>query len=196
MTTTITVDGVKIELTETMKELSKQGKEIRRRARIRLKARDKVVSGKLYDSIQYEQGINKKETEAFLRFTFKGAEYWNFVDQGVRGAISSAKAPQSPFQYGSGKGPKGLRGAIDKWVVRKPVGQVRNAQGQFIPRKSLVFLISRSIYQTGIKPSNFFSTPYDEVRKKRADKLSLALGSDIAESIVQQLQEEIDGRNN
>ena len=118
----ITVDGQKVPMTNSMKELGKIGKEVRRRARISLKARGKVVTGNLYNSIRYEQGVARNEKSLNLRFTFPGADYWQFVDEGVQGAISSAKAPRSPFRFGSGTGPSGrLRPSIDKWVVRKGI---------------------------------------------------------------------------
>lgn len=179
----ITIDGVRIPMTNSMQELGRIGKEVRRRARISLKARGKVVTGKLYNSITYEQGVSRNDKELRLRFTFPGADYAAFVDEGVQGALSSAKAPRSPFRFGSGTGPRGgLRGSIDKWVVRKGIAP-RGPGGQFASRKSMVFAISRSIYQTGIRPSYFFTNAYDRTLKKHNAKLEKAVGEDIGNSI-------------
>ena len=179
----ITIDGQRVPMTNSMKELGRIGKEVRRRARISLKARGKVVTGNLYNSITYEQGVSRNEKELRLRFTFPGAEYAKFVDEGVRGAISSAKAPRSPFRFGSGSGPSGgLRPAIDKWVVKKGIAP-RGPRGQFAGRKSMVYVISRSIYQTGIRPSYFFTNAYDRTLKKHNAKLERAVGEDIGNSI-------------
>jgi len=179
----ITIDGKKIPMTNSMKELGRIGKEVRRRARISLKARGKVVTGKLYNSIRYEQGVSKDNKSLNLRFSFPGADYWQYVDEGVRGAVSSSKAPRSPFRFGSGSGPRGgLRGSIDKWVVKKGIAP-RGAGGQFASRKSMVFAISRSIYQTGIRPSYFFTNAYDRTIKKHNAKLEKAVGQDIVNSI-------------
>ena len=170
-------------MTHSMTELGKIGKEVRRRARISLKARGKVVTGNLYNSIRYEQSVSKNEKSLDLRFSFPGAEYWQFVDEGVKGALSSAKAPRSPFRFGSGTGPKGrLRPSIDKWVVRKGIAP-RAAGGQFASRKSMVYAISRSIYQTGIRPSYFFTNAYDRTLKKHNAKLEKAVGDDIGNAI-------------
>ena len=175
----ITIDGVRIPMTESMKELGRIGKEVRRRARISLKARGKVVTGKLYNSIRYEQFVTRNEKELRLEFSFPGEEYAPFVDEGVRGALSSAKAPRSPFRFGSGSGPSGgLRPAIDRWVVKKGIAP-RGAGGQFAARKGMVYAISRSIYQTGIRPSYFFTNAYDRTLKKNDDKLAAAIGKDI-----------------
>ena len=66
----LTIDGKRVPMTNTMKELGRIGKEVRRRARISLKARGKVVTGKLYNSIRYEQGVSKNEKSLDLRFSF------------------------------------------------------------------------------------------------------------------------------
>lgn len=181
--THITIDGTRVPMTESMKELGRIGKEVRRRARISLKARGKVVTGKLYNSIRYEQYVSRNEKSLNLTFSFPGAEYAKFVDEGVRGSISSAKAPRSPFRFGSGSGPSGgLRPAIDRWVVKKGIAP-RGAGGQFASRKGMVYAISRSIYQTGIRPSYFFTNAYDRTLKKHNAKLEKAVADDIGNAI-------------
>ena len=183
----ITIDGKRVPMTHSMRELGKMGKEVRRRARISLKARGKVVTGKLYNSIRYEQGVSRDEKSLRLRFSFPGAEYWRFVDEGVRGALSAAKAPRSPFRFGSGSGPKGrLRGSIDKWVVKKGIAP-RGAGGQFASRKGMVYAITRSIYRTGIRPSYFFTNAYDNTLKRYTPKLEAAVGKDIENAIKELL---------
>lgn len=183
MKTHITIDGTRVPMTNSMKELGKMGKEVRRRARISLKARGKVVTGNLYNSIKYEQSVSRNEKSLNLRFSFPGADYAGFVDEGVRGALSSAKAPRSPFKFGTGSGPSGgLRPAIDKWVVKKGMAP-RGAGGRFASRKGMVFAISRSIYQTGIKPSYFFTNAYDRTLKKYSPKLEKAVADDIGNAI-------------
>lgn len=189
MKTHITIDGKKVPMTNTMVALGRIGKEVRRRARISLKAQNKVVTGKLYNSIRYEHYVTRDESAVRLDFSFPGAEYGDMVDQGIRGAVSSRKAPRSPFKFGSGSGPKGgLRGSIDKWVVRKGIAP-RAAGGQFAARKSMVYAISRSIYRTGIKPSYFFTNAYDRTIKARKSQLTKAVGQDIGNAIAQTLRD-------
>ena len=189
MKTHITIDGTRVPMTNSMKELGRIGKEVRRRARISLKARGKVVTGKLYNSIHYEQSVSRDEKSLDLTFSFPGADYWQYVDEGVRGALSSSKAPNSPFRFGSGSGPRGgLRGSIDKWVVKKGIAP-RGAGGQFAARKGMVYAISRSIYQTGIRPSYFFTNAYDRTLKKHNEKLEMAVGQDIGNAIAQLLKD-------
>tara|TARA_R110002012_G_scaffold321595_1_gene550015 strand:- start:47 stop:628 length:582 start_codon:yes stop_codon:yes gene_type:complete len=144
-------------------------------------------NGDLYNSLDYKIPGNNNEIE----INFIGTNYANFYDLGVQGAAPSKmppnsisrynKAPMSPYKFGSGSGKKGgLRGAIDKWVVRKPgLSNVRDNLGRFIPRKSMVFLITRSIYLTGLKPSYFFDKPLKKYLKQLEIELEEALGRDI-----------------
>jgi len=150
-------------------------------------AKSKNDNGELYNSLNYEI---KGESDN-IEIDFIGTNYANFYDLGVQGAAPSKmppksiarynKAPMSPYKFGSGSGRKGgLRGAIDQWVVRKPgLSNVRDDLGRFIPRKSMVFLITRSIYLTGLKPSYFFDKPFQKYLKQLEIELEEALGRDI-----------------
>ena len=56
---------------------------------------------------------------------------------------------------------------MDKWIVRKGLKGTRDKEGRFISRRSLQFMIARSIFNKGIKPSMFFTKPF----KKAFDNL-------------------------
>ena len=132
-----------------------------------------------------------EESDGSYLLTFFGTDYATFYDKGVQGAGPERmpsgsknrfnKAPLSPYHFGTGssRGTTTLKGAIDKWVVRKGLDNTRNDLGQFIPRKSLVFLISRSIYLTGLRASLFFTTPFDFYTRQLEDDLQDALQRDI-----------------
>ena len=105
-------------------------------------------SGNLIDSLRFEVQDEAKG----LKITIYEAPYGVFVRLGVRGAENSSKAPSSPFSFKDKFPPKG---AIDRWVVQKPLGQARDSQGRFIKRKSLVYLIRRSIFRFGLRPLNY-----------------------------------------
>lgn len=125
------------------------------------------------------------------KLTFYAEDYGKFVDQGVQGNDPQAmpsgslsrynKAPMSPYRFGSGSysGGSGLRSAIDKWVVQKGIPNVRDEKGRFIKRKSMVYLISRSIWNTGIKPTYFFTKALDSEIKGINRKLTFAYLKDL-----------------
>jgi len=111
---------------------------------------------------------------------FQMADYGTFVDLGVKGKTSSLKAPNSPYKFGSGTGKKGgLTQGINKWVKQKGF-QFRNKQGKFLSYDSTAYLITRSIFHKGIKPSLFFTKPFETGYKKYIDvDLMKAFGQDI-----------------
>jgi hypothetical protein len=62
-------------------------------------------------------------------------------------------------------------GPIDRWVVQKQsIKAIRDAKGRFIPRKTLVFLIRRSIGQYGYGGNDFITKGFDAVQKDILDK--------------------------
>jgi hypothetical protein len=111
---------------------------------------------------------------------FQMADYGTFVDLGVKGKTSSLKAPNSPYKFGSGTGKKGgLSKGINQWVKQKGF-QFRNKQGKFLSYDSTAYLITRSIFHKGIKPSLFFTKPFEAGYKKYIDvDLIKAFGQDI-----------------
>lgn len=149
------------------------GKKTVKTARGILNAQGKNASGDLSSSLGYY--LNVKNGVVELRFL--GAPYADLVDKGVRGSKSSAKAPKSPYSYTTKQPPSGV---IDKWVVRKGLSGARNNKGQFIKRKSLVFLIARSIKLYGVKPSNFFSDALNEGMRTLPKNVAKAYVKDAA----------------
>lgn len=71
-------------------------------SRSNLSKSDKNVSKELYNSLKGE--ILTEDNYSIVGFSM--AEYGMFQDQGVKGKSSSAKAPNSPFRFGTGSGKK------------------------------------------------------------------------------------------
>jgi hypothetical protein len=156
--------------------LNKYAKYVIQQSRSNLTKKGNSASGALYKSLGYEV------TEDSISFT--GESYGSFQDQGVRGknAYYSASA-NSPFKFGTGTGQKyGLRRGIAKWIKQKGIkGRVNknwksagNKGGQFISDKSLTFLISRSIYDKGIRATLFFTKPFEAGLVKYGGEIAAA----------------------
>lgn len=173
-------------MTQTTKTLEKIGKMWRKNARISLRKQDKVNTGALYDSMPVTVGQNQYAIYVDITPT---VDYWEFVDKGVQGASRNIfpRQSESPFKYGSGKGGRGLRGAIDKWVLQKGLGGTRDSQGRFTPRKSLVFLITRAIWNRGLRPTFFLSGTLKRLKPKAMKWLNAALSKDMANAIKESL---------
>ena len=168
------------------------GKEVVKVAQSNLAEQKKNTTGNLSKSLTYTIGDNSMDIVS-IEFEAPNASYWKFVNWGVKGLINSAKAPKSPFQFGSGKTEtKGtLRGAIDRWVIQKPVGPIRDEKGRFTKRKEMVRAISRSIYLNGIAPSYFYSSAFDRVWKRSRGKIEDAVGEDYAAFTLAQMPAEM-----
>jgi hypothetical protein len=179
---TIEIGGVEYPMTQLKKALQKIGKIWRKNARISLRKQDKVNTGALYNSMSVTVG---EDNEGYFVNITPQVHYWEFVDKGVQGASRNifSRQSESPFKFGSGKGPRGLRGAIDKWVVQKNIEGTRDAQGRFVTRKSMVFLISKAIYSRGLKPTFFISDTRKRLKAKALQWLGLALGQDVANAL-------------
>ena len=137
----------------------------------------KNVSKDLYNSLKGEIVTDNN----FTIVGFKMDDYGAFQDQGVKGKTSSLKAPNSPFKFGSGTGVKGgLTQGIDKWVRAKGFQFRDKKNGKFLSYQSTAYLITRSIFHKGIKPSLFFTKPFEAGYKKYIDvDLVKAFGQDV-----------------
>jgi hypothetical protein len=80
------------------------------------------------------------------------------------------------------------RGAIDRWIVRKPLKEARQ-NGKFISRKSLAFLIQRAIYQRGLTRTQFFTRPFTQQFNKQTDKIVEAFADDLELALEQKLKD-------
>ena len=99
--------------------------------------------------------------------------YGKFQDQGVSGTEQSYN---TPFSYKTKMPPPK---AFDKWIVKKGLDGIRDKEGKFVSRKSLQFMIARSVFKKGIKPSLFFTKPFEAAFKRLPDDLINKFGLDI-----------------
>jgi hypothetical protein len=122
--------------------------------------------GKLYDSIEGRVQANENSFE--MEFTME--DYGMFQDKGVSG---KERKYNTQFSYKDKMPPPR---AFDKWIVRK--GIAPRKKGKFASRKSLQFMIARGVYMNGIKPSLFFTKPFEKAFKELPDNLIEAFGLD------------------
>lgn len=146
-------------------------------SRSNLSKSGKNNSKELYNSLKGEV----VSENGYTIVGFQMADYGAFVDKGVKGKTSSNKAPNSPFKFGSGTGKKGgLTKGINQWVKQKGFQFRDRKSGRFLSYDSTAYLITRSIFHKGIKPSLFFTKPFEEGYKKYIDvDLLKAFGQDI-----------------
>ena len=88
--------------------------------------------------------------------------YGTFVDKGVSGTDVrrsfkdyKGRTISSPYKYTTKQPPSRV---LDKWIVKKGIAP-RDEKGRFMSRKSISFLIARSIKRKGIQGISFFQKP-------------------------------------
>ena len=173
-----------MEFKNTIQAMQKLGGKVVKEGRGILKKKKKTTSqNTLYNDFDYL--VTAKKESVTLQFEFGGAEdYWQFVDEGVRGAggykgSGKMRGQGSPFKFSTKMPP---RGAIDRWIVSKPLQEARQ-NGKFIKRKSLAFLIQRAIFQRGLTRTQFFSKPFTTELKKQTDAITKAFADDLEKEL-------------
>tara|TARA_R110002020_G_scaffold48090_4_gene137312 strand:- start:479 stop:991 length:513 start_codon:yes stop_codon:yes gene_type:complete len=160
-----------MQLKDVKHYLNKFAKEVIKQARTRLTKGKKVVTRELYDSLEYE--IN--QTPEGITVAFFMEQYGLFQDKGVSG---KKRKYGTPYSYKSKMPPPS---ALDQWIVRKGIAP-RDKKGKFIKRKSLQYMIARSIFLKGIKPSLFFTKPFEMYYDKLKVKLPKEFAKDAENS--------------
>ena len=137
-------------LSNVTEELNKFAKYVVSQSRANLTRSKKNASKQLYNSVKYKL----KESKNSFQLEFLMEDYGIFQDKGVSGV---KKKYNTPYSYKDKMPPVK---SLDKWIVKRNLKGVRGKDGKFISRKSLQYMIARSIYNNGIKPSMFFTKPF------------------------------------
>lgn len=152
------------------------GKRVQQQARSNLSKAGKKNTGGLYNSIGYNVQVHKNS----FHFGITMADYGTFIDQGVKGKTSSARAPRSPFRFGSGRGQKGgLTDGIEGWVKSKRIQFKDRKSGKFLSYKATSFLITRSVYNKGIEATDFITKPFKNEFRKLPEEIVDSYGLEV-----------------
>ena len=158
-------------LTNTKESLEKFRKFVAQQSRSRLSKARKNDSKELYKKLD---GVLKVSPNSFKLSWDLG--YGNFQDKGVSG---TEKKYDTQYSYKSKMTP--VKPLAD-WAKAKGL-KLRDSKGRFQKGgyTTLGFLIARSIQRKGLKPSLFFTKPFEQGFKKLPDELLEAYGLDVEE---------------
>lgn len=159
-----------LNIEQTQKVLDRFRLHVVKEARKNLTNKQKNASKGLYNSI----AGNVKAMPNSISIEFVMQQYGAFQDKGVSG---TQKKYDTPFSYKSKMPPSK---PFEKWAKQKGI-KPRGKDGRFISYKSLGFLISRSIFRKGIKPSLFFTKPFEAAFKNLPDETIQAFALDVEE---------------
>ena len=156
---------------EVKRALEKFARNVVKFSRSNLTKKNKNVSKELYNSIGYDLRVHPKS----FSLTFEMEEYGAYQDKGVSGV---KKKYNTPFSYKSKMPPE--KPILD-WINKRRLRLRNKETGRFTKggQKSLAFVIRRSIYNKGIKPSLFFTKPFEASFKHLPDELVEAYGLTI-----------------
>jgi hypothetical protein len=129
----------------------------------------KNASSELYNSLKGDIVNSGDNTDLVFSMLYYGL----FQDKGVDGKLVKHG---SPFSFKSKMPPPS---ALDKWIVQRGISP-RDKQGRFMTRKQVQFMIARGIFRKGIKPSLFFTKPFEAGIKRAGKDFQKALGGDMA----------------
>lgn len=171
-------------MTEVLQALEKFRDEVVKEARSQLAAKGKNSSGALSKSIQGEV----KQMPNSIGIYFKMLPYGNFQDKGVDGIKQKHGAP---YSFRKGIPSREMMASLDKWIVKRGSLTPRGAGGKFLSRQSLKFAIAKSIFNKGIKPSLFFTKPFEDAFRSLPDDLVEKYGLDMEQDLLTILQENL-----
>jgi hypothetical protein len=148
----------------------------------------KKGGGNLYNSLDSNVKVSKNSFE----LTFLMEDYGVFQDKGVKGKdpskvspnakIRGQQAPNSKYKFGSGKVGQynEFVTSIEKWAKKKNI-RLRDSKGKFTKGnyKTIANIIAGNIYNRGLKPSLFFTKPFEKAFKNIDKDLVKAYRLDI-----------------
>ena len=168
-------------LTKTQEALEAFKSFVIQQSRTRLSKQRKNVSKGLYDSLKGKV----KEMPNSISVEFEMEEYGLYQDKGVSG---TQKKYNTPYGYKSKMPP--IK-PLAQWAKSRNI-RLRDEQGKFKKGNynTIGFLIARSIYRKGIKPSLFFTKPFKKAFKKLPDELIEKFGLDVEDFLAFTLKED------
>ena len=162
-------------------ELQSFGKYVVQQSRSNLTKQKHNVTRDLYNSIHYD--LTEKNGNYDLAFIMD--EYGTFLDKGVKGADPSLvkngkqKGGNSPYSFKSKRPP--MQPLAD-WAKKRNI-RLRDKEGKFKKGnyRTIGFILQRSIFAQGIKPSMFFTKPFLAAFDRYPQLLTKAFAQDITD---------------
>ena len=142
-------------------------------------------------SVGYEQGS-------------EASKYYDYVNKGVLGTTNEKADPNTPYKFDTAKKSVPIK-SIEKYlsynklkaVSVKKYSKLGVESKAIESKKSLAFVIARSIHRKGIRSTKYFDRAIAQIFNKDfiAD-IALAIGGDVQIQIKQTINESKNGNNN
>tara|TARA_R110002049_G_scaffold285258_2_gene466078 strand:- start:482 stop:991 length:510 start_codon:yes stop_codon:yes gene_type:complete len=137
-----------------------------------------------------ELGVRVAKTGDGFSVEFIAPGYAEFVDKGVSGNkktryykdYKGAKR-KSPYKYGDKAPPSEI---FEKWIKKKGIKGRDKKTGRFIKRKSLAFVMAKSMQVKGRDGIGIFQRPLQLQYKRLHKEIAQAITNDMKELITKQ----------
>lgn len=133
----------------------------------------------------------------------EASKYYDFVNKGVKGTNNVKADASSPYSFKTNKKAVPVS-SIEKWLSYNKLKSVSvgrytrlGVEAKAIEdKKSLAFLIARSIHRKGLKSTKYFDRAVAQVFNKEFIKnISIAIGGDVQIQIKQTVNENVNNSN-
>ena len=141
----------------SFENLLEYGKEVRNLYQLNLVHSDRIASGDLLNSCEFDMVVNGNTYSVRLEM----AEYWKYVENGRK----------------PGKFPPTNK--ILEWIMVKPVIPRPDSNGKLPTPKQLAYLIGRKIANEGYEGTNDLKRASDTIYNKYKSKIVAALSKDL-----------------
>lgn len=155
---------------QTQEALNKFAKYVIQQARTNLSKQKKNVSSDLYGSLGYDLNVSPNS----FGLEFYMLPYGEFIDKGVSG---TKKRYNTIYEYTNKKPPMQ---PLMEWAKARNI-RLRDEKGKYKKGnyRTIGFILQRSIYEKGIKPSLFFTKPFEKAFDRLPEELIERFSLDI-----------------
>jgi hypothetical protein len=184
--------------------LKKFGGDFITTAQANLRANGSIASGAINDirlvvtkfSTNYTLSLGYPKSE-------KASKYWDFVNKGVKGTKNIKADSKTPYKFNPSKKSIPIS-AVQGWLgynklkvtAVKPYRKLGVETKAIDAKKSLAYLVARSIHRKGLRSTHYFDNAQKEVFGQNFyDVMEAALGKDI-QIKIRQIGKEINNGNN
>lgn len=170
-----------------------------------LRANGSIASGAINDIRMY---FNKFGTTYSISLGYpkseKASKYWDFINKGVKGTKNIKADSKTPYKFNPSKKSIPIS-AVQGWLgynklkatAVKPYRKLGVEAKAIDTKKSLAYVVARSIHRKGIRSTHYFDNAQKEVFGKNFyEVMEAAVGKDIQIKIRQIGKEIKNGNNN
>jgi hypothetical protein len=173
-------------------------------AQANLRANGSIASGAIDDIRMY---FSKFGTTYTISLGYpkseKASKYWDFINKGVKGTKNIKADAKTPYKFNPSKKSIPIS-AVQGWLgynklkatAVKPYRKLGVESKAIDSKKSLAYVVARSIHRKGIRSTHYFDNAQKEVFGKNFyEVMEAALGKDI-QIKIRQIGKEINNGNN